>query len=156
MYEKLFTRGKIGGVEIRNRVILAPMEETLGQASGEITPRAIEYYANKAKGGCGLIIAGYIAAMGSELCGLGKSGQIQLCDLNHRRAMSILAERVHEYGGKLFCQIHHPGRRGSSDYNDGNQIVSCTAMPSKMHGKTEPAHELTINEIHQIEDAFAT
>jgi len=43
MYEKIFTKGKIGGVEIRNRVILSPMEETLGQASGEITPRAIEY-----------------------------------------------------------------------------------------------------------------
>lgn len=43
MYEKIFTKGKIGGVEIRNRVILSPTEETLGQASGEITPRAIEY-----------------------------------------------------------------------------------------------------------------
>lgn len=41
MYEKIFTKSKIGGVEIRNRVILSPTEETLGQASGEITPRAI-------------------------------------------------------------------------------------------------------------------
>ena len=155
MYEKIFTKGKIGGVEIRNRVILSPMEETLGQASGEITPRAIEYYANKAKGGCGLVIAGYISVMDSRLSGIGKSGQIHLWNLNDRRAMSVLAERVHEYGGKLFCQLHHPGRRGSSMYNDGNMIVSATAMPSKMHGRTELAHELTVDEIHEIEDAFA-
>lgn len=127
----------------------------MGQASGEITPRAIEYYANKAKGGCGLVIAGYISVMDSRLSGIGKSGQIHLWNLNDRRAMSVLAERVHEYGGKLFCQLHHPGRRGSSMYNDGNMIVSATAMPSKMEGRTELAHELTVEEIHEIEDAFA-
>ena len=155
MYEKIFESGKIGGCELKNRIILSPMEETLGQASGEITPRAIEYYANKAKGGCGLIIAGYISVMNARLSGIGKSGQIHLWNLNDRRAMSVLAERVHEYGAKLFCQLHHPGRRGSSMYNDGNMIVSATAMPSKMHGRTELAHELTVDEIHEIEDAFA-
>ena len=155
MYERIFSRGKIGGCELKNRVILSPMEETLGQASGEITPRAIEYYTAKAKGGCGLIIAGYISVMDSKLSGIGKSGQIHLWNLNDRRAMSVLAERVHQYGAKLFCQLHHPGRRGSSKYNDGNMIVSATAMPSKMHGRTELAHELTVEEIHEIEDAFA-
>lgn len=155
MYERIFTPGKIGGVEIKNRVVLSPMEETLGQASGEITSRAIEYYTSKAKGGAGLIIAGYISVMDSRLSGIGKSGQIHLWNLNDRRAMSVLAERVHEHGAKLFCQLHHPGRRGSSKYNDGNMIVSATAMPSKMHGRTELAHELTVDEIHEIEDAFA-
>lgn len=155
MYERIFSKGKIGGVELKNRVVLSPMEETLGQASGEITDRAIEYYTNKAKGGCGLIIAGYISVMDSKLSGIGKSGQIHLWNLNDRRAMSVLAERVHEYGSKLFCQLHHPGRRGSSMYNDGNMIVSATSMPSKMHGRTELAHELTVDEIHEIQEAFA-
>lgn len=38
MYDRIFTKGKIGGCEIRNRVILSPMDDTLGQASGEISP----------------------------------------------------------------------------------------------------------------------
>lgn len=50
MYKKIFTKGKINGCEIKNRIILAPMDDSLGTATGEISPRAIEYYAAKAKG----------------------------------------------------------------------------------------------------------
>lgn len=53
MYEKLFSKGKINGCVLRNRVILSPMDDTLGTATGEISQRAIEYYAAKAKGGTG-------------------------------------------------------------------------------------------------------
>lgn len=51
MYEKLLSEGRINGCTIRNRVILSPMDDCLGQSSGEVTQRGIEYYANKAKGG---------------------------------------------------------------------------------------------------------
>lgn len=155
MYERIFSKGKIGGCEIRNRIILSPMDDTLGQASGEISPRAIEYYAAKAKGGCGLVIVGYIAVVGPELGGIAMSGETHLRTLNDRHAMSILAERVHEYGGKVFCQLNHPGRKTAPEYNEGHSPVSATAMPSKMIGKTAPCHELTVDEIHEIEEGFA-
>lgn len=154
-YPHLFSKGKIGGCVIPNRVVLSPMDDTLGQASGEISPRAIEYYANKAKGGCGLVIVGYIAVVGPELGGIAMSGETQLRSLNDRHAMSILAERVHEYGGKLFCQLNHPGRKTTPEYNQGHSPVSATALPSQMVGKTAPCHELTIDEIHEIEEGFA-
>ena len=155
MYEKLFSKGKINGCVLRNRVILSPMDDTLGTATGEISQRAIEYYAAKAKGGTGLIIVGYIAVVGSELGGIAMSGETHLITLNDRHAMSILAERVHEYGGKVFCQLNHPGRKTAPEYNEGHMPVSATAMPSKMVGKTAPCHELTVDEIHRIEDGFA-
>lgn len=155
MYEKLFSKGKINGCVLRNRVILSPMDDTLGTATGEISQRAIEYYAAKAKGGTGLIIVGYIAVVGPELGGIAMSGETHLITLNDRHAMSILAERVHEYGGKVFCQLNHPGRKTAPEYNEGHMPVSATAMPSKMVGKTAPCHELTVDEIHRIEDGFA-
>ena len=58
MYEKIFSKGRIGGCELRNRIILSPMDDTLGQASGERSPRAIASYTEKAQGGCGLGIVG--------------------------------------------------------------------------------------------------
>ena len=155
MYEKLFSKGKINGCVLRNRVILSPMDDTLGTATGEISQRAIEYYAAKAKGGTGLIIVGYIAVVGPELGGIAMSGETHLITLNDRHAMSILAERVHEYGAKVFCQLNHPGRKTAPEYNEGHEPVSATAMPSKMIGKTAPCHELTVDEIHLIEDGFA-
>ena len=155
MYEKLFSKGKINGCVLRNRVILSPMDDTLGTATGEISQRAIEYYAAKAKGGTGLIIVGYIAVVGPELGGIAMSGETHLITLNDRHAMSILAERVHEYGGKVFCQLNHPGRKTAPEYNEGHMPVSATAMPGKMVGKTAPCHALTVDEIHLIEDGFA-
>ena len=41
MYDKLFTKGKINGCVIPNRIVLAPMDDCLGQTSGEISQRGI-------------------------------------------------------------------------------------------------------------------
>ncbi len=156
MYERVFSRGRINGCELKNRVILSPMDDTLGQASGELSPRAVEYYTAKAKGGCGLVIVGYIAVVGPELGGIAMSGETHLRSLNDRHAMAILAERVHEYGSKLFCQLNHPGRKTAPEYNEGHSPVSATALPSKLAGKTAPCHELSVEEIHSIEEGFAS
>ena len=90
MYEKVFSRGRIGGCITRNRVILSPMDDCLGQASGEVSQRGIEYYAAKAKGGSGLVIVGYVGVIGPELGGVAMSGQTFLKSLDDRHAMSIL------------------------------------------------------------------
>lgn len=101
MYEKIFEEGKIGGLTLRNRVILSPMDDDLSGATGEISDRAIEYYAAKAKGGTGLVIVGYVGVCGPELGGVAKPGQCFLRNLHDRRAFSVLADRVHEYGGSM-------------------------------------------------------
>ena len=129
MYDKIFSKGKINGCVIKNRVVLSPMDDALGQASGELSPRAIEYYANKARGGVGLVIVGYIAVVGPELGGIAMSGETHLRTLNDRHAMGILAERVHEYGAKLFCQLNHPGRKTSAKYNEGH--TRCLLQPCR-------------------------
>lgn len=66
MYDKLFSKGKINGCVLRNRVIMSPMDDCLGQASGEMTARGVEYYAAKAKGGTGLVIVGFVGVIGPE------------------------------------------------------------------------------------------
>ena len=154
MYEKLFEPWKINGCLIRNRVIMSPMDDCLGQATGEITQRGIEYYAAKAKGGTGLVIVGYVGFIGPELAGCAMSGQTFLMNLDQRHAMSNLAERVHEYGGKVFVQLNHAGRKTTPAFNSGHSPVSSSAMTPALEKRGfKPCHELTVDEIHQIEDA---
>lgn len=156
MYEKLLSEGRINGCTIRNRVILSPMDDCLGQSSGEVTQRGIEYYANKAKGGCGLVIVGYVGFIGPEMGGVAMSGQTFLMNYDQRHAMSILAERVHEYGGKVFVQLNHPGRKTNRDFNQGHEPVSSSAMTPDLEKRGfVPCHELTVDEIQQIETACA-
>ena len=70
----LFSPGKIGSMELRNRVVMAPMVVQLASESGAVTERTVDYYARRAKGGAGLIIveASYIATGGKAFaCQLG-------------------------------------------------------------------------------------
>ena len=49
---------KIGGVELKNRIVMSPMLLTIASADGEVTKEVIDYYEARAKGGVGLIITG--------------------------------------------------------------------------------------------------
>lgn len=156
MYQKLFSKGRINGCVIPNRIAMAPMDDCLGQSSGEISQRGIEYYAKKAQGGTGLIIVGYVGVCGPQLGGVAMSGQTFLYNIDQRHAMSNLAERVHDYGGRVFVQLNHPGRKTNLQFNAGYSPVSATALPSQLAERGFAAcHELTIEEIHQVEDYFA-
>lgn len=158
-YEKLFTPIQVGGIELKNRIVMSPMHDGLGLSSGDVTEREIEYYAARAKGGVGLIINGFTVVCPDELVGTAGAGQSHLTTLDHKNAFQYFAERIHEYDCKLFIQLHHPGR---SVYvpemlNGGRQPVSSTAMPESLKGDPHnaPARELTIPEIKQIVKCYA-
>jgi 2,4-dienoyl-CoA reductase-like NADH-dependent reductase (Old Yellow Enzyme family) len=48
---RLFSPGRMGRMELRNRVVMAPMVVQLGSESGAVTDRTVEYYARRAAGG---------------------------------------------------------------------------------------------------------
>ena len=56
MFPKLFERGKIGRLEIKNRVVKAPTYGALSNIDGSVTDRMIRYYEEVARGGTGLVI----------------------------------------------------------------------------------------------------
>ena len=49
----LLTKGRIGKMELKNRIVMAPMGTT-GDADGGYSARSIEYFEERAKGGTGL------------------------------------------------------------------------------------------------------
>ena len=55
-YEKLFTPGSIGNLELKNRIVMPAMGCSLAESTGEAGARMIKYYADRARGGAGLII----------------------------------------------------------------------------------------------------
>ena len=57
-YDMLFSPMKIGNVEIKNRIVMSPMEMGFGQINGNPTDKLMNYYEERAKGGVGLIIPG--------------------------------------------------------------------------------------------------
>lgn len=152
IYSHLFSEGKINRLTIKNRIVMAPMGNGLGQLGGEVSEREIAYYEERAKGGCGLIYTGYSPVCGPELSGITHTNQIHVYKDGHRTALQALAERIHKYDSRIFVQLHHPGFLAPPDLNNGNQPLSASAV-SYMPGLPS-ARELTREEIKEIVKAF--
>lgn len=56
--KKLFSPIAIGGVELKNRIIMAPMVTLFGAIDGIMTEKEKNYFVKRAKGGVALITVG--------------------------------------------------------------------------------------------------
>lgn len=97
---KLFEKGKIGSMKLKNRIVMGPMGTT-GEADGGYNISAINYFAERAKGGTGLIITGAnIASTKYE-----DRPCTELSSFHHVDRLAMLVERCHHYGAKVCVQI---------------------------------------------------
>lgn len=108
-YEKLFSPIKIGNVEIKNRIAMAPMLMDFGQFDGKTTAQLMDYYEERAKGGTGLIITEVTRV--NDVTGATSFAQLGMSHDYQIEPMRELSKRIHKHGSKLFVQLHHPGRQ---------------------------------------------
>ncbi|MBU0540037.1 MAG: effector protein, partial [Gammaproteobacteria bacterium] len=55
-YSQLFSPGKIGNMDLRNRIVMAAMGSEFANDDGSIGERLMNYYEARAAGGVGLIV----------------------------------------------------------------------------------------------------
>lgn len=108
-YNKLFTPMKIGNVEVKNRVVMAPMCMGFGQYNGCATEKMMDYYEERAKGGVGLIFTEITRI--NDITGASSFGQLGMSHDYQIPALREMAERVHKHGCKIMVELHHPGRQ---------------------------------------------
>lgn len=108
-YEKLFTPGKIGNVEIKNRVVMPPMMLGFGQFDGRPTETMMNYYEERAIGGVGLIVTEITRV--NDFSGASAFAQLAISHDYHIAPLKKMIDRVHRHGTKMFIQLHHPGRQ---------------------------------------------
>ena len=108
-FEKLFSPMKIGGCEIKNRIVMSPMLMGFGQFDGCTNDMLMDYYEERAKGGTGLIITEITRI--NDFHGSAAFAQLGMSHDYQIDGMRELAERIHRHGAKLFVQLHHPGRQ---------------------------------------------
>lgn len=120
-------------------------------AEGKITSRQIDYYAERAKGGVGLII---VEASCPDMPG-GKSitNQIGICSDDFNPGLKSLSQAIQAHGAKAAIQIQHCGLRRAA----GGLNVKEAVGPSK--GPWSPGiqwgRELTIPEIQALVEKFS-
>lgn len=108
-YEMLFSPMKIGNVEIKNRVVMAPMCMGFGQFNGKVTPVMQNYYVERAKGGVGLIFTEITRV--NDITGAASFGQLGLSHDYQIEPLRSMVNEIHSYGAKIMVELHHPGRQ---------------------------------------------
>jgi len=110
-FTKLFEPGRMGRMELRNRIIFPPCGTHYSSLDGFVTDRQLDYYSERAKGGAGLIVV--------EACYCrknGKAGRILANSDKYIPGLKKLADIIHEGGAKAVMQIG--SHRGSTDEED--------------------------------------
>ncbi len=140
---------KLGGIELRNRLVVPPMATYLADPKGRVTDELIAYARARAAGGFGLYIveATYVDPVGKGFTrGVGIDADDKIPGLRR------LTDAVHAAGGKISIQLHHAGRETTSAIT-GMPIVAPSDCP--VCYSDEAVHELSVSEIHDIVRRFA-
>lgn len=152
-YEKLFEKGKIGRLELRNRTVMTAMGVMLGDWNGCATPEYVRFYEERAKGGCGLIIPEFTSVDPDS----GHCNRIQLgiYDARQIRSMEDICDAVHRHGAKIFVQLHHGGREAPPALNGGRQAMAPSVELNSVIGRdTILPREMTVEDIDRLVGLF--
>jgi 2,4-dienoyl-CoA reductase (NADPH2) len=148
---KLFEPIRIGGMELRNRLVMSPM--TTGYAGEDQlpSPKLVEFLATRARGG--------VALMTLEAC---------VVDARHREVPHsmhfasddviaphrLLVDAVHRYGAKIQPQLVHAGPDALSPQIEGIPSLGPSVIPSYLTGTASRA--LDADELPAIAAQYAT
>jgi len=104
---KIFSECQIGTIDLKNRVVMAPM--TRSRATGNVPNDLMaEYY--RQRSGAGLIIT---EGTSPSANGLGYARIPGAFSPEQTAGWKLVTDAVHKRGGRIFIQLMHAGRVGS-------------------------------------------
>ena len=150
-YPHLFSRGRIGRVTLKNRIVMAPMEKNLADPTGAVTPRYIDYCEARAAGGAALIL---LESMFVAAAGRNHRFQLGLHDDALVPGYRRLVDACHRHGALVGCELEFAGRETSSAIT-GMEPVAPSAVPCTVLTGGDVPRALTVDEIQALVRAFA-
>ena len=148
-YDSITAPGRLGRLEVRNRISLPPMEKNWCDRLGTPTQRYIDYYAKRAEHGVGMMNfeATYIDARGR-----GNLFQLGLWHDDNIPGHRRLNKAVQAFGCRTLAELNHGGRN-SNTHRTGLQPVGPSNCPSAIVGGHQ-LRELTVEDIRGIVQTF--
>jgi 2,4-dienoyl-CoA reductase-like NADH-dependent reductase (Old Yellow Enzyme family)/thioredoxin reductase len=153
-FKNLFSPGRIGSLEIKNRIVMNAMGTLLEDKDGSVGDRLIGYYEARAKGGAGLIVTCHTRVVPHPRYARGEGWMgIAIWDDKFLPGWKELANRVHRHHSRMFIQLGHDGRQGLSLGKNGQpERVAPSAIACPYIRETP--RELSLEEIEEIKEKF--
>ncbi len=159
-FRKLLAPGKIGTLELKNRIIMPPMSTNFPTVWGEATDVMKDYFKARAKGGAALLFL-EVAQTATAIDPLKQlPTSLRLDDDGFLPALAGVIESVHEGGAKIGAQLS-PGFSSQARIGPwivGHQHVK-EVLPVGPSGVIHPelkrpTRKLTVREIEKIVELF--
>ncbi|SDH42252.1 NADPH-dependent 2,4-dienoyl-CoA reductase [Pseudomonas panipatensis] len=141
-YPHLLAPLDLGFTTLRNRTLMGSMHTGLEERPNGFE-RMAAYFAERARGGVGLMVTGGIGPNeeGGVYAGAAKLSTREEAD-KHR----IVTQAVHEAGGKICMQILHAGRYAYSPKSVAPSAIQAPINPFKPHALDEEGIEKQIRD----------
>jgi 2,4-dienoyl-CoA reductase (NADPH2) len=139
-YPQLLSPLDLGFTTLKNRVLMGSMHTGL-EDSRKHVERLAEYFAERARGGVGLIVTGGYAP---NIAGWAKPFAGTLATGGAARRHQAITRAVHTEGGKIALQILHTGRYGYHPFNVSASALKSPISPFTPHALSERGIERQI------------
>jgi len=139
-YPHLFLPLDLGFVQLKNRVVMGSMHTNLEETEDGFT-KVAEFYAQRARGGVGLIVTGGISPNIEGILAPNRSIMVSESDVNNHQKIT---ERVHQEGGLICMQILHAGRYGYTVDQVAPSAIQAPISPYTPQALSEQAIEKQI------------
>jgi 2,4-dienoyl-CoA reductase (NADPH2) len=119
-YSNLLAPGRIGSLELRNRLYMTAMGTNLAEPGGVCGERIRAYYGERAKGGTALVTMGSVGV--AWPLGSGLQNQVAISEDRHMPGIKSVVDEVHRHGAKIAFQLHFGGLVAATDMKEGRPI----------------------------------
>lgn len=155
----LFDSLKIGEIDLKNRIIMAPLTRSRANDEGVQPDFTVDYYTQRASGGLLITEATNVSPMAKGYVrtpGIYTPEQIE--------SWRKVTDSVHANGGKIFMQIFHTGRVALPDFLPDRQLpVAPSPVKAAGENYTDEGmkefvvpRELTTDEVRSTVQDYAT
>lgn len=141
-YKHIFEPLDLGFTTLKNRILMGSMHTGLEEEKNGIE-RIATYYAERAKGGVGLIVTGGISP---NIQGWTGPFAARMSKEKHALEHQKITEAVHKEGGKICMQILHSGRYGYHPLNVAPSKIKAPINPFKPFKLTHSGIKRTIKD----------
>jgi N-ethylmaleimide reductase len=121
----LFSPLRIGALDLPNRIWMSAMTRTRATEDNVPTDVMADYFAQRADAGLIVTDCTAVSAQGKGVIrgpGIWRDDQIA--------GWRTVTDRVHQAGGRIFCQIWHCGRVAHPGMRDGDMPVAPSPIPA--------------------------
>ena len=146
--ENLFKPGKIGNLELPNRIIRSATAERMADSKGYPTQKLKNLWVDLALGGTGLIITGHFYIHPSGKCHPEMTG---IYEDSLVPDLASLVKSVHSEGGKIAAQINHGGMQCASESVKG--AIAPSAIDEDF--LQQSTRQMSLHDIRRIINAYA-